>query len=593
MNRFSALAAVACLALLVVAGTARAESLGCGLPDAKPVWIEFSDGSVDFRQAVFGRPGVVVATNGVERAAELRSLGAQTVYWHMSLKGLVGTPTAPNPHELVEEKARALLEKAKAATTCDSPLIALNELWGPARGTPWPESVLRYRNNVVVVLRVLSEGGGKPALLVPGPAGGSKAPFVEGEATEWWRQVATYAHIVKQLYFNAPYISRRGPIVGSRLRRTAMREGIARFTDIGIPVDRLGIMVGFQSGPGSGGREGLQPSSEWFNIIKREALAAKQVAAELGVPTVWSWGWGTFVHFAPQGADADKAAAACVYLWARDQSLCDGPTAAGPGFDPSLTDGQIILPAGAHCSIGEDVIPADVVSEIESATGDRILALRAALQRMLLTGAAPNIGDADARAAERAAVDASFGGDQTGYLAALTERGLSRQAAKNALADILRLQAAGALLAIEQPSLPIASWLARSQKESIRGAICVRDEVPKAGAFEWAAVIPFLVLPEPSVSVDADARVVKRGKPVTLSGTVVSVRPNELVTVYARGPNSSEQVVVGDTPVGPDGAWSLTVRPKGPGVTTYRALSKSAASGEVAVRVKAGKTKKP
>ena len=61
-----------------------------------------------------------------------------------------------------------------------------------------------------------------------------------------------------------------------------------------------------------------------------ETLAAKEVAGELGLPTLWSWGWATYI---PTPPDADKPAAACVYLWARDQSLCDGPaTAAGAAY---------------------------------------------------------------------------------------------------------------------------------------------------------------------------------------------------------------------------------------------------------------------
>ncbi len=540
---------------------------------------------------MFGKPGVVVATNGVERAAEMRSLGAQTVYWHMSLKGLVGTPTLPHPDEVVVQKAQELLAKAKTSTGCDAPLIALNEVWGVARATPWPESVLRYRNNILVLLRTLRDGGALPALLVPGPSRGSKAPYVSDSAADWWRQVASYGHIVKQLYFNAPYIAARGPIVGPRLRRTSMRDGLKRFIDIGISPERLGIMLGFQSGPGAGGREGLQPSSQWFTVVKQEALAAKQVAAELGIPTIWSWGWGTFLHFAPEGADPDKPAAACVYLWSRDQSLCDGPTAAGTGFDASLTAGQIILPAGAQCTIGGDVIDAAAVDEIEAATGDRGLALRGALHRLLLSAAAVDIPDADARAAERAAVAAAFAGSQDAFLAELETRGLTRQAAKNALADILRRQAVQAILAVEEPGREWASWITRSQKEAIREAVCLGDEIPRAGAFDWEVLLPFLALPDPSVSIEADKRVVTKGARVTLSGMVESVRPNELVTVYASTPAGGFEAVA-DAPVGEDGSWSAVVTAAQKGTTTYRAVSKSAASPPLTVRVKGGKGKK-
>ena len=83
------------------------------------------------------------------------------------------------------------------------------------------------------------------------------------------------------------------------------------------------------------GRNGLKPASAWFDYVKLNALAARQVARELGLPTVWSWGWATYTEKSP--FDADKQAAACVYLWTRSQSACDGPAAAGPDFDTSLT----------------------------------------------------------------------------------------------------------------------------------------------------------------------------------------------------------------------------------------------------------------
>ncbi len=83
--------------------------------------------------------------------------------------------------------------------------------------------------------------------------------------------------------------------------------------------------------------------------MKLEALAAKQVAAETKIQGVWSWGWPSF---SVAGDDPDKPAAACVYLWARDPKLCDGPALAGAGFDASLTEGQITLPAGVRCTLG-------------------------------------------------------------------------------------------------------------------------------------------------------------------------------------------------------------------------------------------------
>ena len=52
-------------------------------------------------------------------------------------------------------------------------------------------------------------------------------------------------------------------------------------------------------------------------MVKLESLAAKQVAEELSVATVWSWGWGVW---SVGESDPDKEAAACVWLWAASDS---------------------------------------------------------------------------------------------------------------------------------------------------------------------------------------------------------------------------------------------------------------------------------
>ena len=106
----------------------------------------------------------------------------------------------------------------------------------------------------------------------------------------WWLELSRYAHIVRQMHFNAPHIYAMGPIVGARTRRIAMRAAVQRFTAIGIPAERVSLVLGFQSGPGKGGREGLRPTAAWLDIVKQDTLAARQVAGELGIGTVWSWG---------------------------------------------------------------------------------------------------------------------------------------------------------------------------------------------------------------------------------------------------------------------------------------------------------------
>ncbi|MER3411643.1 MAG: hypothetical protein C4305_04560, partial [Thermoleophilia bacterium] len=89
-------AALSAVLLLAPAGPqARPGVHECGLPDTRPLWLDYAEGSVSFRKEVFGRPGVIAATSGIQVASELRRAGAQTVYWWSKLGQLVGTTAAP------------------------------------------------------------------------------------------------------------------------------------------------------------------------------------------------------------------------------------------------------------------------------------------------------------------------------------------------------------------------------------------------------------------------------------------------------------------------------------------------------------------
>ena len=42
------------------------------------------------------------------------------------------------------------------------------------------------------------------------------------------------------------------------------------------------------------GRNGLRSRTEWLQFVALKTAAARQVAREHGIGTVWSWGWGTY-----------------------------------------------------------------------------------------------------------------------------------------------------------------------------------------------------------------------------------------------------------------------------------------------------------
>ena len=426
---FTAAVGAACAAALFgVPGTSSA-AISCGLPDTSPVWIDFADGSVSFFHERFARPGVVVATGGHGVATEARAAGAGTVHWDMYLRRRVGTPSDPADPSTMQKRADSLFDYAVSVSGCQQPLIALNELWGASLPMPLTPTAERYRSNVLRFVSRLAERGGRPALLV------SSEPNTAGDAAAWWRSVAQVSDLVLENYSNANVIWRDGAVDGSRRLRRSYRQSAAKLFAVGVPASRVGLMVGFQTGAGVGGREGLEPRSRWFDVAKWQAFAAKQVAREMRLSHVWSWGWAQRNE---RSNDPDKTYAACVWLWARDPELCDAPRILGDELDDDRREGQIDLPAGIRCVHGSTPLTAANVASLAKVTGDRELALTAlvvrAVERERSTAGSPSA----VLAAEMRIVAARFGGRQAAYRRALAEVGASLAVARGIIGDELR-----------------------------------------------------------------------------------------------------------------------------------------------------------
>lgn len=415
----------------------------CDLPDAQPLWIDYAEGTVPFRQSVFGKAGVIAATSGISVSPALRKGGAQTVYWEMKLGSLVGTTTSPADPALIDERANKLFAKAAAHSGCATPLIAINELNGPSTTTPWTINNAQYRANVVQLLKELQALGARPFLLVPG------AIYTGGDAAAWWQQVAAVADIVRQVYLNGKNLAALDPLRSSRQMRTAFRTAVAELTEIGIPVQKIGLMLGFQSERGFGGREGTTPATAWFSVVKLEALAARIVAAETGISTVWSWGWGTFTA---GGNDPEKWQAACTWLWARDQALCDAPGSVGEAFDADLAAGQIALPDGVQCAIGSDQLRQADIDALAKLTGDPEVAATALFERIIQARFTGPVPDAEVLDAEKAIILTRFRGVRSLYDAALQRAGITAEVARGILADELRAGRIEATLPVPEPA---------------------------------------------------------------------------------------------------------------------------------------------
>jgi hypothetical protein len=416
----------------------------CGLPATKPLWIDFADGSVSFWKT-FARPGVIAAAANFIYPPRLRAAGAKTVYWDMYLnRNRVGTPNVPFKPADVVARAHKLFDYAAASSACATPVITENELFGASLPTPWTPQYAQYRANVLLYLQTLAARGARPVLLV------SSTPYTVGDAGDWWRQVSLVADIVREVYFPAGQIYSLGPTGASRSLRARFRRAAADFSLLGIPTSRLGIMLGFQTTPGRGfgGREGLNPASKWFEVVKLQALAAREVGTELGLGSVWSWGWGAWTD--PE-RDPDKALAACVYLWTRDSSFCNAPKVTDKSFNTSLTEGQLVFARGVTCTVNNVPLRGADITSLARVTGDRETAF-SALYARAVESSEVTVDRAQILAAEQVIARAQFHGSSAAYHAALAKAHLSQAIARSIIGDELRRSALAARLHVPAPT---------------------------------------------------------------------------------------------------------------------------------------------
>jgi hypothetical protein len=470
MGPKAALAAVAaCFAFAWPAAPAAAAA--CGLPDTSPLWIDYAEVSVPFRNELFGRPGVIAATSGTAVPQELRRRGAHTIYWQMNIRNVVGRPIEPADPLSIPGQANALFDRAAASSGCATPLIGLEELWGANLTTPWSATNAQYRANVLSLVEALAARGARPFLWVHG------RPSVRGAAGDWWLAVAESADIVYEAYYHGAGIHGLGALLGNRQLRLNMRRVVRLFADIGVPRERLGLALGFHSAPGTLGREGLQPLPAWLDYVKWNVLAAQTVAAEERISSIWSWGWAAF---SAAGVDPDKPLAACTYLWARDPALCDAPAASGWTLDTSREEGQIRLPGHVHCGFSGTAITVAGLRQATRITGDRATAATALLGRIARRRIRAPMGEV--LRAERRIVARRFLGSRRAYRRALARRGLSLAVARTMIADQLRARRIS------------GARVLRLEAEALGTAVCRRDELPRRGLVTLSGFVPFLQL---------------------------------------------------------------------------------------------------
>ena len=434
---FLLVVAAGAAAALLAAGRASSDPVfagQCGIKQQRTVWAEYGWPTL---VSILAKPGTALAVStagdghsGDRYAAAVKRRGGATYAFDLKLNRKVGTPAAPTDPSTVAAAADAEYAKAVQRTRCTTPLVVENELFGASTPTPWSTTVAQYRANVLAFLQELAAKGAHPVILV------NKTPYTgSSDAVTWWHSVTQVADVVREVYLPATRIWPLGPILGNRLLRQSYRDAVLQLMSVRVPASRLGIMISFLSHRGVGGRNGLQPASAWFQVVKWEALSAKEVARETGLGSVFSWGWQ---EWNKRELDPDKPKAACVWLWSRRQRLCNAPHMLGKIFDRSLTDGQISLGRSTVCrAVGIGSIGARSVASLQALTGDRNAALSALFERIVETSERPVSRQAVLRA-EREVVQESFHGSRGAYLAALRQAHATVALARAVLADELR-----------------------------------------------------------------------------------------------------------------------------------------------------------
>jgi hypothetical protein len=424
-------AVAACLLAAAQAESDPVWSGQCGIAAKQTIWADYGWPSL---LPILARHGTVLAvTNnpGSDYPAEARKRGAATFAFNVHMKNMTGTPAAPADPSSIEAAAQNQYQSAVARMGgCPTPLIVENELFGAANVTPWSGKYETYRSDVLSFLQDLAALGAHPALLV------ARSPYLgSSDAVNWWLQVSKVADVVREDYVPAPGIWKLGPVLGNRFLRERYRQAIADFTSIGIPANRLGIMISVLSAKGGGGRSDLEPASAWYQVVKWYALSAKEVAHETGLGSVFSWGWQEWTQ---KEVDPDKPKAACVWLWARDASLCNAPKKLGRSFDASRTEGQIVLAKGVVCRAPRfGSIATGEVNRLAAATGDRNAALSALFERLVASGFS-SVSQSAARAAVKTVIERSFGGSRGRYVTALQQAHASPALARAVLGDEIR-----------------------------------------------------------------------------------------------------------------------------------------------------------
>ena len=170
----------------------------------------------------------------------------------------------------------------------------------------------------------------------------------------------------REMYFNAKRCERgadRSATAEPRRRHADAVGALPRDRDPAVAARRHARLP--DRNGATAGRAGLQPAQAWFDVVKWQALAARQVAPETGFSTIWSWGWDVVRRPRTIRTSRRRRASGCGRARRRSATARG---AAGAGWNSSPTEGQLALPRG-NCSArrqGQDLGVVDLPARSRS-----------------------------------------------------------------------------------------------------------------------------------------------------------------------------------------------------------------------------------
>ena len=188
-------------------------------------------------------PGVVGAASNFIVPPQLRAKGAKTVYFDLYLNNRVGTPSKPADPSTIQARADKLFDTRGHVVGLRPPADrrerALRRADCRRRGRRRPRSTARTCSRY---LQRLAERGARPFLLL------SNRPYTHDEAADdWWRRRRQGRRPRPGGLLLAARRSRKqGAVAGSRRLRATMRTRMEDLIQIGIPTNRLGMMLHLQ-----------------------------------------------------------------------------------------------------------------------------------------------------------------------------------------------------------------------------------------------------------------------------------------------------------------------------------------------------------